>query len=439
MIHKIIGGMGKQKNIKSSISYLLRKTKQEEQIFVKVLSNTTEQDLLIFNKTVMADKKHPYVCGVLSFAEKDIKESIKMNLINDFEDALFAGIEPENRPPILWVQHTDKGRLELNYLTFNQLQNGKAYTTYLAKRDNKLLNALTRIYDIENGFKNPDDTNNKHIISGINKRLPKDKKELLQFINNNVISSVVMGYVNNRNELEKYLEKELNLKINRRGENYLSVVPVSAESSFRPIRLKGEIYEKGRNYAAYRTTAKRSKSNDRENIQGTIQQLRSDYTKYYENKSQKNNKRYRKAIPGFKCGSAEKTEEANSIQASSELSNTNTNNIISCEHFIVNSCDAEEIRIGEVNNGNDEDNYKNSATRIDETIRKIRNQQQDLNGRFREFKKEQQKTKQNIDRFRSIFCKCIETIRRFRIYRKRRNYTYPTPPRRNKRIGYGWR
>jgi hypothetical protein len=43
-------------------------------------------------------------------------------MIADFEEVLFSGVPPENRPPIMWVQHMDKGRLELNYTTFNALK-----------------------------------------------------------------------------------------------------------------------------------------------------------------------------------------------------------------------------------------------------------------------------------------------------------------------------
>ena len=45
MIHKIIGGRGKQRNIKNSISYLLREKKENEQEFIRVLSGTDKQDL----------------------------------------------------------------------------------------------------------------------------------------------------------------------------------------------------------------------------------------------------------------------------------------------------------------------------------------------------------------------------------------------------------
>jgi hypothetical protein len=38
------------------------------------------------------------VCGVLSFEEKTIPEELKTKIITEFEDILFVGIEPENRP-----------------------------------------------------------------------------------------------------------------------------------------------------------------------------------------------------------------------------------------------------------------------------------------------------------------------------------------------------
>jgi len=91
MIHKIIGGKTKQKqrNIKNSIIYLLRKNKPEDQEFIKVLSLTSEDDLINFNKLISTKNlKSPYMAGVLSFEEKDIDETIKFKIIKDFEDIL---------------------------------------------------------------------------------------------------------------------------------------------------------------------------------------------------------------------------------------------------------------------------------------------------------------------------------------------------------------
>ena len=55
---------------------------------------------------------------------------------------MFEGIEPENRPPVIWIQHKDKNRLELNYTTFNSLMNKKHFQCYYHLSDKKLFNSF---------------------------------------------------------------------------------------------------------------------------------------------------------------------------------------------------------------------------------------------------------------------------------------------------------
>jgi hypothetical protein len=61
MIHKIIGGRGKQRNIKTHQNF--KRKKENEQEFIRVLSGTDKQDLLNFNKTIISKKpKKPIYC-----------------------------------------------------------------------------------------------------------------------------------------------------------------------------------------------------------------------------------------------------------------------------------------------------------------------------------------------------------------------------------------
>ncbi|MGX8949953.1 hypothetical protein ACWWJK_20925, partial [Providencia stuartii] len=131
MIHKQIGGKKRQRNVEHSLDYLLRvrpEDTEKDRKFVQVMTTTTRADIENFNDYIKSKNfAHPYITGVLSFEESDIDESTKYKIIADFEEVLFSGVEPENRPPVLWVQHMDKGRLELNYTTFNALQDGRAF------------------------------------------------------------------------------------------------------------------------------------------------------------------------------------------------------------------------------------------------------------------------------------------------------------------------
>ena len=71
--------------------------------------------------------QHRYTSGVIAFDRHDIDiaawtrgdlalRGLTDALMRDFEDTAFAGIPEEHRPEVLWNAHTDKRRLELNFL-----------------------------------------------------------------------------------------------------------------------------------------------------------------------------------------------------------------------------------------------------------------------------------------------------------------------------------
>lgn len=59
--------------------------------------------------------KNCYTAGVLSFEESNISESDKLEIMASFEECLTAGLESEDYN-CLWIEHRDKGRLELNWV-----------------------------------------------------------------------------------------------------------------------------------------------------------------------------------------------------------------------------------------------------------------------------------------------------------------------------------
>jgi hypothetical protein len=59
-----------------------------------------------------------YTSGVLSFAEADLPAGQREKLMASFERVLMPGLD-KDQYSILWVEHADKGRLELNFLIPN--------------------------------------------------------------------------------------------------------------------------------------------------------------------------------------------------------------------------------------------------------------------------------------------------------------------------------
>jgi hypothetical protein len=299
MYHKIIGGKKKknQSNVKKSIEYLLRLNKEEEeQKHVRVLSNTTEQDIINYNDFVVdKEKSNPYVCGVLSFEEENISEELKTKIITEFEELLFKGIEEENRPPVLWVEHTDKGRLELNYLTFNSLQDRRSYTVYLDKRDRKLVNTYSDIINYENNLSSPFEEKPDHnnLVNKPQTDLPREKKDLIEHLNNSFISLIATEEIENREDLIKHIENLDHIKVNRVRKNQISIKCDLFEDD-KPIVLKGDIYEENRDYSDYKREYKATTVRNPERVRSKLEELNEQYTKSISSRESRNRQRYKK-------------------------------------------------------------------------------------------------------------------------------------------------
>lgn len=297
MIHKIIGGKSslKQRNLKNSISYLLRKRKPEEaELFVEVLSGTGEHEMLNFNNFIFSrNLKSPYVAGVLSFEEEDIPTKSKYKIIEDFENMAFAGIPHDLRPPIMWVQHTDKGRLELNYLTFNALTTGRSFPVYLDKKDRRLFNDFSEVVNYEGGYSSPfDDFTNIQkgkMVEPPGKTLPAPKKALVEALNSRLVSLIFERKITNKAELIKHLEEKEGFKINRIAKNTVSIITPLDDT---PIRLKGDIYQDGRDFLDYFKEKQAKPERSQAIISEKLSNHKPSYEKGLECRAERNKRVY---------------------------------------------------------------------------------------------------------------------------------------------------
>lgn len=418
MYHKIIGGKKSkgQRNIKKSIEYLLREKNPEQQKDIKILSTTTKQDLINFENYILdKNKSNPYVCGVLSFEEKYISEELKTKLITEFEDVLFAGIEPENRPPVMWVEHNDKGRVELNYLTFNSLQDRRSYTVYLDKRDRGLINNYSEIINYENNLSSPfEDKENKNTL--INKpktNIPENKKQFIENINTEIMALIINEELENREQTIKHIENMKGVKINRIRKNQISIKSDLFDDD-KPIVLKGDIYEEGRDYSDYRKEFNPKPTRDPELVREKLTELKRTFAERIEKREIRNRSKFKKS--SFKNLS----ENRQSIQrenqnigykyTNSDFINVSNNNGFSDMYI---RTDNMEI----VNNESINTEYK-TKTATEETARttrardigKINQQQQFVNSRLEEAGRKQQQFRKSIDTTEGRFGVCRRSV-----------------------------
>lgn len=356
MIHKIIGGKTKlnQRNIKNSISYLLREKKTKEQEFIKVLSGSKDH-MLNFNKLIASKNlKTPYIAGVLSFEEENIEEQAKFKIMEDFEAMAFAGVPEEYRPPVLWVEHRDKGRLELNYLTFNALTTGRSFAVYYDKKDRRLFNDFTEVVNYEGGYSSPFDdfTNTQKIrmAEPPGKTLPAEKKALVEWLNNRLYSLILERKITNKAELITYLQEKEGFKINRISKNTVSIITPLDDT---PIRLKGDIYQDGRDFEDYFKEKQAKPERTQAEISEKLSNHKPSYQKGLECRTERNRRVYIDPI----IRRQQKEEELNKLTIKKEA-------------------EPAPVTILEVNNyDNKRELTESPATEIFRTIERIRDQQ----------------------------------------------------------------
>lgn len=156
------------------------------------------------------DNKHKTTFAVLSFEEADIPEAEKFKLMRAFEQTFFAGLRPDQYNT-LWVQHTDKGRLELNMIAPKiELTTGKAYNPYNHKTDFHLADMFQNWANIEHGYSDPKDPAKESRVSG--KRGKFTAYNGYRQLDKMLQEMVAAGTIQDRTDLIESL-KENNIKV----------------------------------------------------------------------------------------------------------------------------------------------------------------------------------------------------------------------------------
>lgn len=213
--------------------YLMGKNRDRE--FASVIRGDLEQTVETINGLNFARN---YTSGCLSFAEKDISAKTKKVIMDSFESTIFAGLE-RDQYDITWIQHMDKGRLELNFLIPNvELQSGKRYQPYFHKAENKMMNAWQQLINDAGGFKDPHDPKNKSILTQA-RDLPRDKKKVVESITSSLTNMAKNGLVKTRVDITAALENA-GFEIARQTPKSISIKNPQGGQN---IRLKGAIYE----------------------------------------------------------------------------------------------------------------------------------------------------------------------------------------------------
>ena len=277
---------------KGCLDYLLGEDREREH--AQVLSGDVELTAQLIDSSPFAKK---YTSGCLSFYEHDLSDQDKQQIMQNFEECLFPGLD-KDQYQILWVQHQDKinqdtgeTRLELNFVIPNvELSTGKRLQPFYAPVDLDRVDLFKQITNTEHSLYDPDDPEHRQLFLN-KKNLPKDIKDFKEQLHQRVYRAVANGEVADRQELVQWLESN-QINVTRQVKNSISIEN-PYEGAKRPIRLEGEIYEQG-----FRATGEY-----RQEVQQRIEEYRgttseryranvTDYQRQLEHKSQYHSDRY---------------------------------------------------------------------------------------------------------------------------------------------------
>lgn len=243
-----------------------------------------------------------YTAGCLAFEgeeSKTVTEAMKQQLMDEFEHCLFTGLD-KNQYAGYWVEHTDKiddvtntPRLELNFVFANvELSTGKALPVYYHLIDEKRVDTFKEIKNLEMNLTDPVAAA-RIKLTRIGDKLPKNVKETLGKINNELEALFINEAVNHRDDVITYLSEHYEITAIKNQ----SISIKNPHGGARPIRLQGAFYEKtfesrgtlGEQFDQAKNDRRYREEPDHERIL----RLKADYQRYCDKRSNELSKRFK--------------------------------------------------------------------------------------------------------------------------------------------------
>ena len=219
-------------NGKSAFKYLLNHRVQEGTS--RVLRGNADLTLSII-QSLKTKKK--YKSGCLSFEEENMTQEHKEKIMDFFEETIFPGISSENRN-IVWIEHTDKNRLELNFVIPRvELSTYKAFNPYFSRTDEYRFNAFRDFINKKYELSDPMEKKKSQTLR-LNNMVKYSKNEQIKKLDSYLTSLVENHTLKSRTELIEEL-KLIGYEITRANKEYISIKAKGSKA----IRLKGRYYQ----------------------------------------------------------------------------------------------------------------------------------------------------------------------------------------------------
>lgn len=282
------------------VDYLLGKDRQREG--ASVLQGRADAVRELIDASPYAKK---YTSGVLSFAEADLPPGQREKLMASFERVLMPGLD-KDQYSVLWVEHTDKGRLELNFLIPNtELLTGKRLQPYFDRADRPRIDAWQTVVNGRLGLHDPNAPENRRALVTPS-ALPEAKQEAVQTITRGLLALASSGALKTRQDVTEALERS-GFEVVRTTKSSISIADPDGG---RNIRLKGAIYEQSFNAGEGLRAAIESAAADyRRDAESRIQRARAVCQSGTERKREENQRRHPRPRTEHERGHGEEPTE----------------------------------------------------------------------------------------------------------------------------------
>lgn len=258
------------------IDYLLGKDRAREG--ATLLRGDPEQIIELIDSLKFAQK---YTSGVISFAEKNIPEQHKTEIMDALEKTLLPGLDSD-RYSVVWIEHMDKGRLELNYVFANvELESGKRLAPYYDKADRKRVQAWMETVRHDYKLADPNEPERKQALTTPS-NLPRDKKLAVETITAGLLELANRGAIKNRADVVQTLSSA-GFEVVREVKGSISIADPAGGKN---LRLQGMIYERDFKFSGSLSTEIRKAGREyRAGSAERVQKARADYQSMLERKS----------------------------------------------------------------------------------------------------------------------------------------------------------
>ena len=220
--------------------------------------------------------QHRYASGVIAFDADDIDiaawtqgdpalRGMTEALMRDFEDLAFAGIPEAHRPEVLWVAHTDKRRLELNFLFARAVMDSRGRLRAINPKPPEKIGiamweAFRDSWNHRHGWADPQAPERHRDLKlpgSVISTPPRDIEgnptfDIRQELAIEIGTEIDLGGIASRDDVLTWLEGQGH-RIKRKGRDYISVEcllsrdrsePPDAPARYaRAIRLRGDLFD----------------------------------------------------------------------------------------------------------------------------------------------------------------------------------------------------